>query len=115
MGEGNPVALPLHRLGSPAWPIRAMMFATAPPPSNLNSPSRLAADYPNNNWSRFLNRPGVEHAAGERAIRRRENWARNSCVTIRNAKAEEAAALMRESHVYCIIRSDLIIGIITYE
>lgn len=65
-----PVALPLHRLGSPAWPIRAMMFATAPPPSNLNSPSRLAADYPNNNWSRFLNRPGVEHAAGECAIRR---------------------------------------------
>jgi len=68
--DGGPIALPPHRLGSPAWPIRAMMFATAPPPSNLNSPSRLAADYPNNNWSRFLNRPGVEHAAGERAIRR---------------------------------------------
>lgn len=69
-GESCPV-VPSHFIGYiRAWTIRAMMFATAPPPSNLNSPSRLAADYPNNNWSRFLNRPGVEHAAGERAIRR---------------------------------------------
>lgn len=37
------------------------MFAAPlhPLPSNLNSPNRLAADYPNNNWPRFLNRTGV--------------------------------------------------------